>query len=286
MNFTIKSKVQNFLSMFPNAHKINFLFQKYVTKSLPINEDTLNRKINVAKKHFENYQRYSLTDPEKSLYYEFGAGWDLLTPVLFSSFGFKEMHVIDIRDLVIEELVKNVVSRSIEGFSVQGSLDDILKQLRIFYTAPMDARKTKYNDEIMDLIVSNVTFEHIPAVDIPPILTECNRIMKRGGIFSCTIDYQDHWSIVDKNISVYNFLKYSEEEWKKYNPPIHYQNRLRHKDYIDMFQDAGFTILEVNLQQTPNDVEILSEIPIHPSFSNYSVEELSIRGAEIVLRKE
>ena len=61
---------------------------------------------------------------------------------------------------------------------------------------------------------------------------------------SCVIDYLDHYSYFDKKISAYNYLQYSDATWALFNPALHYQNRLRHRDYLDLFYAAGFEVVE------------------------------------------
>ena len=73
----------------------------------------------------------------------------------------------------------------------------------------------------MDCITSTYTLEHIPADDIRRILVECNRILKPGGLILSLIDYQDHYSWLDLRISRYNFLRYSERQWRWFNSSLH-----------------------------------------------------------------
>jgi hypothetical protein len=81
-------------------------------------------------------------------------------------------------------------------------------------------------------------------------------------------------------------LKYSSREWKKYNPSLHYQNRLRHSDYLSLISQTGFKIVkEVQRQQNKIDKETLSKIEIAEEFKSYDFDDLAIRGSEIVLIK-
>jgi hypothetical protein len=100
------------------------------------------------------------------------------------------------------------------------------------------------------------------------------------------IDCQDHWSYLDKSISVYNFLKYSEKEWRRYNPSLHYQNRLRHKDYISVVQKTDFEILEENkIEPTPTELDIIKNLRLSNEYSGYEITDIGIKGPHIVLRK-
>jgi len=161
------------------------------------------------------------------------------------------------------------------------------KPYGIQYKAPYDARKTGLSDNSIDCITSTNTLEHIPPNEIKAILKECYRILKKDGILSFQIDYQDHYSYFDKNISVYNFLKFNQGTWNTFfNPSLHYQNRLRHKEYLQLFYESGFNILEDNYYGgTPSDIEQIKTVRINKQFSNYDLNELAIRGTFIVLRK-
>ena len=54
MNFKVKSYLQMFFSAIPKGEYINFSFQKYITKSLPIPENELSIKLETFKMHFDN----------------------------------------------------------------------------------------------------------------------------------------------------------------------------------------------------------------------------------------
>ena len=66
--------------------------------------------------------------------------------------------------------------------------------------------------------------------------SELYKKLKDKGIVSLIIDYSDHYAHTDNNISLLNFLKFSNHQWKRYNHKIHFQNRLRHYEYIDIFE--------------------------------------------------
>ena len=67
-------------------------------------------------------------------------------------------------------------------------------------------------------------------------------MLKKNGFVSSVIDYSDHYSHTDKNISPLNFLKFNKKNWKKYNNSYLYQNRLRHSDYKILFKNLDFII--------------------------------------------
>lgn len=61
---------------------------------------------------------------------------------------------------------------------------------------------------------------------------------------------------------------------------------MRHCDYIKIFEDAGFYIKEIRIEEVrQKDKEALKKIELATCFSKYTFEELLIRGAHFVLAK-
>ena len=112
----------------------------------------------------------------------------------------------------------------------------------------MDAAKTVFEDGSIDACISTNTLEHIPENSIRLIFKELQRVLKANGVVSARIDYSDHYAHTDSSISLLNYLQYSDAEWKKFNHNSHYQNRLRHYDYVELFKSCGFEIVEQNFK--------------------------------------
>ena len=104
---------------------------------------------------------------------------------------------------------------------------------------------------------------------------------------SFIIDYCDHYSYFDKNISAYNFLRYPDSTWRLFNPSLHYQNRLRHRDYLDLIKSAGFEILEENIgEPVKDDIRKIKNIPLAEVFKkNYKPNELIPQCSHLILKK-
>ncbi len=300
MNYKYKCLLQRIFSNIPKGELVNYFFQKYITKSFPPRNDEFLKKVNVAFQHYKNFVDYNQLKSKTHKYYEFGAGWSLTIPISMTFLDF-DVFCIDIRKLIITELINDCI----EKFEVNENKlpfklpkeedrkivnENILIYLRdryrLNYDAPVDARNTGFEDNSFDFISSTVTLEHIPKDDILLILRECYRILNVGGIVSMTIDYEDHWSYFDRSISIYNFLKFSSKKWEKFNPALHYQNRLRHSDYIKIISQTGFNVIkELPRMPADNDKKILKTISLAEEFKNYDFNDLAIKGSEIVLIK-
>jgi hypothetical protein len=140
-------------------------------------------------------------------------------------------------------------------------------------------------DGSVDLIATTATLEHIPVETLKFILKECYRLCNEHSVVSMFIDYADHYSYADKNINAYNFLSFSEQTWSKFNPGIHYQNRLRHSDYEQLFLEAGFRIVTESYELPEQGLEDISKLKLDSRFENYSIEDLAKTSGHFILKR-
>jgi hypothetical protein len=72
-------------------------------------------------------------------------------------------------------------------------------------------------------------------------------------------------------------LKYSDVEWRPYNSGSQYVNRLRHSDYLRLFQQAGFNILEESSSAGDPPPDVLDGLA--PQFRPYDRSDLfAVKG--------
>lgn len=227
--------------------------------------------------------------------FEFGAGADLVGPLTFWALGVSSQTIVDRTPLLSWSGARRA-TRILSSLSAELGLARLpasspsstrsLRDLGIDYRAPVDAVRTGLPAESMDLITSNSTLEHVPKGELAPLLLECSRLLKRDGVMCFRIDYEDHYAYFDPRISAYNFLRYSEEEWSRYNSSIHYQNRLRHRDYVELFGRVGLDVREVRtLEPELRGLAELALVPVHADFRGYATEELGTRKGTFVLGK-
>jgi SAM-dependent methyltransferase len=290
------------LSGIPGGESIHYLIQRYVTKSLPHGDTFTESNVATAQQHVQAFCTYGGRPPGEALFYEFGTGWSLLLPLAFYSFGVNRQYVVDITPKVKIELIQDAIaklhrlaprfgfSRQVPALSSDGGQPRLRAQLTslygIDYSAPADARSVQLSDGSGDCITSTNTLEHVPVPDIMAILRECRRLLRSDGVVSFSVDYCDHYAYDDPNITVYNCLRYSDGMWKLFSPSIHYQNRLRHLDYRELFEGAGFRIVhESQTEASAADLEVVGKLKVAPRFNSYSSQELSIQKGLFVLRK-
>jgi SAM-dependent methyltransferase len=301
MNWKYKALLQGCFSNIPLGEPLNYFFQKHVTKTLPSPDAKFVSMVSVAKTHLDFLRQYWPRPLSQATFYEFGAGWDMVVPLTFYALGVDRQILVDIRRLLRLELVNDTVAKYQRltcdgeimrkpGYYVNGGQRDssaVLKErYGIEYKAPCDARQTGLPTASIDCVTSTDTLEHIPLPSLRVILKECHRLLRDEGVMSFQIDYQDHYSYFDKSISVYNFLQYSDRAWALFSPSLQYQNRLRHRDYLGLLDEAGFDILEERRQEgTESDCRIIERLPLDQRFKSYSLSELAVHKSLLVSKK-
>lgn len=170
----------------------------------------------------------------------------------------------------------------------QPTLSEFLDLCRIEYIAPGDAANTGLPEHSIDFHTSYTVFEHIPLDVLRQILKEGNRIVRNNGLFIHKIDYSDHFSHSDNSISAINFLQYSDHDWERYAGNRYmYMNRLRHDDFITLFESVGHRIVEAepDLDQRSRDLLIRRDLPLNERFRSKREDVLAIRGAWMITQK-
>ena len=216
-------------------------------------------------KHLNAIKKYNAN----GVLFEFGAGKSLLQNLFLSQHVLKQI-VVDLNpmlDLTLVEEARSLLANAIKLpsnklISSRGDLIDY----GIEYKAPFDACETGFPENSIDVCVSTNTLEHIPQEKLFEIFLELNRTLKEPGIVSLIIDYSDHYSHTDSSIGPLNYLNYTESEWDKFNHQCHFQNRLRHFDYLEILQRSGFRILE-------EDVTYANDPFIEPLKSRFAGSE-------------
>lgn len=307
MHWKLKATIQNAASLLPSpvSHATYFWIQRHFGGLRRINPvSKLTDGIETWKRIIElDY------DPSGKVFLEIGTGRVTLVPLAYWLMGAKKTITIDLNPYLKAELIKeslqHISDNNEEIRKLFGSLmhedriNDLLHFIRntsfstsafldlcrINYIAPGNAANTTLPPQSIDFHTSYAVFEHIPLEVLKKIIYEGNKIIGNNGLFIHRIDYGDHFSYADKAISRINFLKFSDDEWKRYAGNRYmYMNRLRHDDYIRLFQSAGHRILAVDTYVDQQIQELLrsGNLRLNERFRAKSEDVLSITGAWIV----
>jgi hypothetical protein len=214
---------------------------KYITRRslLSINKEILDDI---------DFHRSNIKSSLKIL--EIGAGKSVLQNIMLASADLHQV-VIDREVLIDYDLVNCAIEEKSKLNNMNlpkvYSQDELLARYNIDYIAPYLIADLEKMPIKFDCFISTNTFEHIPMLQIIEYMGTMKRVLKRNAYLSIIIDYSDHFSHTDKNISKLNFLKYSDLTFDRFfNTEVHYQNRLRHFDYLNIFNNAGFEVIKHN----------------------------------------
>jgi len=237
---------------------------------------------------------------------EIGTGWHPALPLCFSLAGAGSVATFDIVRLLgeantfrllasLERQVPKIAELAGESpatirprlSELRGSanLDEVLSKSHIEYFAPADGRATGLEPDSIDLVYSNSVLEHVPPDVIHGLMKESFRILKPGGLAMHNVGCNDHYAFFDKSISFVNFLQYDEREWKLWNNPIQYQNRLRAPEFVELAAGEGFEVIRKKLHVRPGTLEALASLRISPRFDRFSEDELAATTVDFIVRK-
>jgi SAM-dependent methyltransferase len=292
-DWRVKAAIQHVLSALPAGHRLNLVLQRRAFHNLPVTDSKLATKTEIASEHVERFTRHCAVPLDQARFFEFGAGWDLALPQALYCFGVDHQRVVDLRPLAVTDLVLDVARRLPQHLErsdrrpsvVDGDLDAHLAAMGIEYVAPSDASATGLTPGQVDCVTSTNTLEHIPPDQIAGILSECRRILSPDGCMSFRVDYQDHYSYFDGRRTPYSFLAYDDRAWKRWNPSLHFQNRLRHHEYLTLYEAAGFDVVDERAWGgDAADLALLAATSLAPEFAALPPELVAVRGAWVVLK--
>lgn len=251
----------------PGGDLAHYLLQRHVTRNWPRKAKTLDGLAGIARRVAADYARHIGGTPETVL--EVGAGRDLAVPLSLRRLGVREVYAYDVERLAKLDLIQHAAGRLLAGQVEIRTWDD-LERFGVKYRAP---HYVAASDPDVACSCSNEVLEHVPPDQLAVLLKALRAVTK--GITTHSIDYSDHYARSDKSVSRLNFLRYSDKEWRPFNSGRQYVNRLRHSDYVRMFKQAGFTILEESSEagEPPLDLKITDQ------FKRYDPQDLfAIKG--------
>lgn len=304
--WVLKAIVQKVISFLPFGHKLNYVFQKYVTKGVYLNDEYFYDRLEHGKEHLNAYASFNQGRlPQTAL--ELGTGWYPVVPFLFFLCGVERVYSVDITFLTSKERVLTTLKR-IQECHAQGklaayghvlperwkvleevvsqsdslSLVDILNHFNLVYLVE-DARALSLESNSIDLVNSNNTFEHIYPVILKDILKDFQRVVKKqSGVQSHFIDMSDHFAHLDKTISMYNFLRFSDWAWKWIDNSIQPQSRLRLSEYLQMYQSLGIRVDQMHTR--PGKPELVNKVKLDKKYADFTQDDLAVSHCHLISR--
>jgi len=228
---------------------------------------------------------------------EVGTGWEPLIPLVYRLAGAKTVYLTDSINLMCEEsfaatlefLSKSrdivcaslrIPAEKLEDFLAAaqfgGGLESRLKALNLNYLAPCDCRNLDLAGGSLDIIYSRAVLEHIPEPIIRSIFRESKRLLRKGGVMCHFVDNSDHWEHRDKSISRVNFLRHSERVMRFTSlNRLNYQNRLRHRDYLNIMEQEGFRVMRAEGEIDQKAILLLPTMKLADKFKDRPHDDLA-----------
>lgn len=299
----IKGLIQNVLCRVPGGKSVNDRLQTSVG-GLRDFEGNIQRKVGDWLGIVRCMEAAGRPDIKGLSVLEVGTGWYSCLPFCFALAGASRVITVDLLShlnprltfamlAALEAHVDAIaaathqpveqVRERLRVFRAASDLDSLLTVAGVTYKAPQFAQDLHWiPDSDLDIVYSNSVLEHIPPDVLPEIMKESHRLLRPGGLMVQAVACHDHYAHFDKRISYVNYLQYSDRQWRWWNNPFHYQNRLRAKEFLSLAGAAGFDILYQEQVVRPGTREALERMQIAQEFRHFSPEELAATTVNFV----
>jgi hypothetical protein len=298
-HWLIKSGIQRAISWLPASAWWNELFQTYVTRSVGLSEGAFEARLADAARFLDRFRRHQPLAPESFTVLEVGTGWYPTLPIAFYLCGAAEVHTFDI----IGHLKRDRLARLLGYFCaaaengilqrrLPGIRPDRLERLRALRSAPQDESPQETLKRIqiqvrvqdacdtglpagsVDFVFSCAVLEYVPRPVLPKLLGEFRRVASVRSAAVHWMNLEDQFRCFDPSIGPFNFLQYSEAQWRWRESPMIANNRHRIADYRELFARAGFVIMAE--ENRSGAIADLKRIRLAPEFQRYSTEDLLV----------
>lgn len=295
----LKAAVQHTTSLLPGSECWNYLLQKYLTRSLQLDEPQFRDKLQYAKRHLGNYFNFRAKERNTFDVLELGTGWYPVIPIAFYLCGASKIWTIDKQALLRVVNVRKTLQlfadavrredlsvtlpwlqkeriRALVDLSDDASFEaypHMLAKLNINIVV-RDARDTGLEQGSIDFFFSNSVLQEIPDHTLRAIFVEFRRLASPAAIMSHYVNMVEPYAEFDPAVTAFHFLQYSDAAWRLLNNSLHYHNRLRISDYRRIHESACFGIVQEDNERGLPDH--LNKVRLAKKFVQYSREDLLI----------
>lgn len=106
-------------------------------------------------------------------------------------------------------------------------------------------------DASLDLVFSSDVMEHIPADTLPRLAGQLRRKLRTGGHATQQIVQADHLCIYARSAHPKTYLAFDDRQWRRwFENDVQYFNRWQHSDFVELFSDAGFAVVDQEIVET------------------------------------
>ena len=234
--------------------------------------------------HFERARPLLPTDkPLVGL--ELGPGDSLSGAILGASVGLDRVLLVDVGRFAsndfntYEALIRFLQSRDLptERYNDCKTIEEILFRSNTTYLTGGLRDLQEVPDGAVDFVWSQAVLEHVRRAEFLPTMRELRRVLAGGGVSSHRIDLADHLG------GALNNLRFRRTLWESstWSSSGFYTNRIRYREMLDLFHEAGFASDVVHVDrwdQLPTPRRKLDQ-----EFRNQPDRDLVVSGFDVIL---
>ena len=302
MKWYWKCAIDNAKALLPFQRQLRDI--KYKLKPYPANP--ANEKLTIGQGLLEVDWVRQVRSWEGAIVMEVGTGWQPLIPIVFSLAGAGRVYLTDQNRLLTASSFAStinairrekawiaerlgidpaVIDRALD-WKPEDGLEAGLKKLRLEYLAPCDCRAMSLPANSLDIVTSRAVLEHVPPDVIQDIFHESLRLLRPDGLNCHIVDNSDHWEFRDKSLLRINFLRFTDSFFPltTFNS-LNYQNRLRHSQYLQMLQKAGFKVIREDQEIDQPSLEALPTFPLAAPFRSFTPQDIATMTTYVLAEK-
>lgn len=216
---------------------------------------------------------------------EFGPGDSLFSAMIARSFGALRCYMVDAGAFAsMEKGAYQALVRMLRGKGLEldvdddSSVDDWVETCGgVYYTQGLKSLKS-IPDKSVDFIWSQAVLEHVRYHEFDAITSELRRVLRTDGVCSHRVDLKDHLG------GGLNNLRFSSTLWESdwMSSSGFYTNRIRFKEMLTRFKDAGFDVQVLNKDKWPKMP--ISRQKLAQEFHEIDEDDLLISGFDVILK--
>lgn len=285
-------------STLPGGHSLYRWAQQNITKSTIPTDEMIRSQAANARKYFNLLRNIENFDTlKKGVHVEIGAGWYLTIPMMFWQYGWASQCLTDVRRHAnwgnISEVARFLRRFSSDEFvrrrlpiPLESEMNEYLDRLSISYRAPQGSL-SPFADGYASLVTASSVLRYPSRSDARKIIEEVSRVLRVGGIFIANIYLLDEFCFVDRDISTFNFLRYTDKQWGRwFDCGFASANRMRASDFAHIIDGLPFVVEKWEATKPgPAEYKELAKIEISKEFLQYDREDLATSELTFMLRR-
>jgi SAM-dependent methyltransferase len=304
----LKSALHRLISVLPGSQRWNELFQTHVTRSLDFDPMQLRSRFGHARTILEYFFARRPVDRGDFKALELGTGWYPYLSIALYLCGASEVWTFDLQPLLTTKRLCQLLDL-LEPLAASGELTELLPWARADRVARLravagdapgltpaewfgrlgvhvrvgDARENGIADGTLDLACSYGVIEYIDRGILVGLHKEFARAAKPGAVAVHLTCLDDEYAKFDRRLSPYNFLRYTDWQWRWLRSALNPLNRLRISDHRAALLEGGWKVVE-EANETA-DPAALEAVPLAPEFRHYRREDLAVTRSWLVAER-